>query len=69
MVDRARRRTFGHKPREEQNMRYRNYGLLAVGLAVAFFMAPAPVMAADERKIPISGRRLAATTSLRALAR
>ena len=29
-------------------MKYRNYGLLAVGLAVAFLMAPAPVMAADE---------------------
>ena len=29
-------------------MKYRNYGLLAVGLAVAFLMAPAPVMAADK---------------------
>src|SRR4249920_2196522 len=48
MADCARRRTFGHKPREEQHMKYRNFGLLAAGLAAVLLMAPSPVKAADE---------------------
>ena len=37
-------------------MKYRNYGLLAVGLAVAFLMAPAAVMAADSASAEIDKR-------------
>ena len=54
--DRARPESPANKPREEQNMRYRNYSLLAAGLAAILLMAPGPVMADETASAEIDKR-------------